>query len=46
MYCGIVPIGVILGALFYGLWYISPNTQHMKIYQEEIFNWNTNKLAT
>jgi hypothetical protein len=36
----LVPIGLILGLLFYSLYYISPKTQNLRIYQQDIFQWN------
>lgn len=41
----LIPIGLVLGALFYGLFAISPKTQNLKVYQQDIFNWNENKVA-
>ena len=35
--CSIIPITVILGFLFYGLWFMSPNSQNLRVYQRDIF---------
>jgi hypothetical protein len=35
--CALIPITVILGTLFYGLWFMSPNTRNLKIYQQDIY---------
>jgi len=43
--CALIPITVILGALFYGLWFMSPNTRNLKIYQQDIYQWNTHNIA-
>lgn len=31
--CAIVPIGIILGVLFYSLWYLSPKSHNLRLYQ-------------
>lgn len=36
---------MILGGLFFILWYASPKTQNLRIYQQDIFQWNTDKIA-
>jgi hypothetical protein len=29
----LIPIGLVLGILFYSLWFVSPKTQNLRIYQ-------------
>ena len=35
--CSIIPIMTILSILFYSLWFVSPKTQNVRIYQQDIF---------
>jgi hypothetical protein len=41
----LIPIGLILGLLFYSLWFVSPKTQNLRIYQQDIFQWNQDEVA-
>ena len=34
-----------MSALFYGLWFLSPKTQNLRMYQKEIFEWNRDLMA-
>lgn len=40
-----VPIFLILGGLFYTFWYLSPKSQNLRIYQQDIFRWNEKHMA-
>lgn len=44
--CASVPITFILAVLFYSLWFISPKSQNLRIYQKDIQLWNTNNIAS
>ena len=43
--CASIPIALILGFLFYSLWFISPKSQNLRMYQQDIFDWNNEKIA-
>lgn len=43
--CASIPITLILGVLFYSLWYISPKSQNLRMYQQDIFDWNSQHVA-
>jgi hypothetical protein len=43
--CSMIPIGLILGLLFYSLWFVSPKTQNLRIYQQDIYQWNHDEVA-
>lgn len=30
--CALIPIGLVLGALFYSLWYVSPKSHNLRLY--------------
>ena len=38
--CALIPIGMILAAVFYSLWYVSPKSHNLRLYQQDIFEWN------
>lgn len=40
-----MPITFILAVLFYSLWFISPKSQNLRIYQKDIELWNHNGIA-
>ena len=40
-----IPIFLILGTLFYSFWYLSPKSQNLRIYQQDIFEWNEAHMA-
>lgn len=31
--CALIPIGIILAAVFYSLWYVSPKSHNLRLYQ-------------
>lgn len=43
--CTMIPIMLILGTLFYTFWYLSPKSQNLRIYQQDIFRWNEAHMA-
>ena len=38
--CAIIPISIVLGLLFYFFWYVSPKSHNLRLYQQDIFQWN------
>ena len=43
--CSIIPISLVLAALFLTLWSITPRTSSMALFQEDIYNWNEERVA-
>ena len=43
--CSLIPLSIVLALLFYFLWYISPNSRNLRIYQQDIFDWNADGIA-
>ena len=44
--CALIPIGFVLGVLFYSLWYVSPKSHNLRLYQQDIYEWNGDQMAT
>lgn len=44
--CALIPIGIILGVLFYSLWYVSPKSHNLRLYQQDIYEWNRDQIAS
>ena len=44
--CALIPIGLILCLLFYSLWYLSPKSHNLRLYQQDIFEWNRDQIAS
>ena len=43
--CALIPIGIVLGVLFYSLWYVSPKSHNLRLYQQDIYQWNGDQMA-
>ena len=43
--CSILPIMIVLSILFYSLWFVSPKSQNVRIYQQDIYQWNKDQIA-
>ena len=43
--CALIPIGIVLGVLFYSLWYVSPKSHNLRLYQQDIYEWNRDGMA-
>ena len=41
MTCMTIPITVILGGVFFTLWFLSPQSAHLRFYQHDVYVWNT-----